>query len=117
MIIQIINFLPPLGHRDENKLQWSFLPIVSNKKCRSVEPTYDRKKKITENVVCAGHNNRTLPHACQGDSGGPLICNVDGRATLVGITSYGSGEDCGNKPRYSVFGRVSKVKSWIKKYM
>ena len=97
-----------------NKLQWSSLPVVSNKKCKSVVPY---NWGITKNHVCAGYNDGSLPHACRGDSGGPLICNVGGRATLVGITSFVSKTDCGKKPYYSIFGRVSKVKSWIKKHM
>jgi len=31
--------------------------------------------------------------ACDGDSGGPLIANIDGKFTLVGVTSWGFG--CG----------------------
>ncbi len=31
--------------------------------------------------------------ACNGDSGGPLFANVNGRRTLVGVTSWGA-EDC-----------------------
>ena len=96
------------------------MPVVSNKICQSVLPSHF-EKKITENVVCAGYNDVNKPSTCRGDSGGPLICNVAGRATLVGITSYGygkkGGKNCGKKPWYSVFGRVSKVKSWIKKHM
>ena len=90
------------------------MPVVSNEICESVFPY---NWKITENHVCAGYNDGNFPHSCEGDSGGPLICNVAGRATLVGITSFGSDEDCGKKHEYSVFGRVSKVKSWIKKHM
>ena len=97
------------------------MPVVSNEKCESVF-RYNWKSfpyhwKITENHVCAGFNDGNSPHTCHGDSGGPLICNVAGIATLVGITSFGSIEDCGKMQLYTVFGRVSKVKSWIKKHM
>ena len=51
-----------------------------------------------EDDICAGSPDKDgngLVDAgrdtCQGDSGGPLICNVEGRATMVGLTSRGVG--------------------------
>ena len=40
-------------------------------------------------MICGGGYVNT----CQGDGGGPLIANIDGKFTLVGITSWGFG--CG----------------------
>ena len=47
------------------------------------------------NSICVGTpdnddaDNLTQPgnNMCTGDSGGPLICPVNGKATLVGVTS------------------------------
>ena len=36
-------------------------------------------------MVCGGDHNLDT---CQGDSGGPLIANIDGKFTLVGVTSW-----------------------------
>ena len=51
-----------------------------------------------EDDICAGSpdmDGNGLVDAgrdtCLGDSGGPLICNVEGRATMVGLTSRGVG--------------------------
>ena len=43
-------------------------------------------------MICGGGYLDT----CQGDSGGPLIANIDGKFTLVGVTSWGKG--CGVSP-------------------
>ena len=42
-------------------------------------------------MLCGGKLNTD---ACHGDSGGPLIANIDGKFTLVGVTSWGIG--CGD---------------------
>ena len=43
--------------------------------------------------------------------GGPLVCNVDGKAILTGVVSWGY-QKCGTYP--TVFARVTHVLSWIK---
>lgn len=43
---------------------------------------------------------------CHGDSGGPLIGLVDGKPTLVGLTSWGSAEGC-DRGKPTIFTRVS----------
>ena len=43
---------------------------------------------------------------CNGDSGGPLIGVVNGRPTLVGLTSWGSAQGC-DRGKPTIFTRVS----------
>ena len=42
-------------------------------------------------MICGGGIDT---NTCKGDSGGPLIANIDGRFTLVGVTSWGP-KGCG----------------------
>jgi hypothetical protein len=46
---------------------------------------------------------------CDGDSGGPAFADVEGRTTLVGVTSFGVG-DCWNR---GVSARVSAAEAFI----
>ena len=39
-------------------------------------------------MICGGGIDT---NTCRGDSGGPLIANIDGKFTLVGVTSWGPG--------------------------
>ena len=43
---------------------------------------------------------------CHGDSGGPLIGVIDGKPTLVGLTSWGSAEGC-DRGKPTIFTRVT----------
>ncbi len=51
---------------------------------------------------------------CSGDSGGPLIAKLGGRATLVGVSSWGTfyGNSC-EPAAPSVFGRMANFTKWI----
>ena len=39
-------------------------------------------------MICGGREGRDT---CRGESGGPLVAEIDGKFTLVGITSWGIG--------------------------
>lgn len=64
--------------------------------------TYDAATMICAGTVGDGKDT------CQGDSGGPYIVEVNGRAQLVGITSWGRG--CGD---IGVCARASTYHGWI----
>jgi len=48
-------------------------------------------------MFCAG-DLEGKKDACKGDSGGPAVAEIQGRATLLGITSWGYGCGRPNKP-------------------
>ena len=46
------------------------------------------KHWFTKNMICGGKGR----HTCIGESGGPLVAEVDGKFTLIGVTSWGVGK-------------------------
>ena len=44
---------------------------------------------FTKNMICGGREGRDT---CLGQSGGPLVAEIDGKFTLVGVTSWGPGK-------------------------
>ena len=56
-------------------------------------------------MICADgmHEN-----TCKGDSGGPLLANIDGKFTLVGVTSFGK-RGCGGPNNFGVYADISET--------
>ena len=82
------------GGRTPDELHSVGLNIFSKYYCYR----YSFPMPFFEDDICAGSPDKDgngLVDAgrdtCHGDSGGPLICNVEGRATMVGLTSRGVG--------------------------
>ena len=48
----------------------------------------------------------------KGDSGGPLICDVDGKATLVGVVNRSRG--CAEEGAPTIYASITHALSWIK---
>jgi secreted trypsin-like serine protease len=76
---------------------------------------------LTPNMLCAGVKAGGRD-SCYGDSGGPLIATIAGRATQLGIVSWGEGPDdadvkCGHADVYGVYARVSSFRDWLEAHM
>ena len=71
-----------------------------------------------ETMLCAGYAEAEKG-PCKGDSGGPLVCRRAGRWRLVGIVSWGGGEEsvCPSAKNPGVFTRVEHYVDWIKKHV
>ena len=87
------------------------LPVIKNKLCENVFKPKEGPGSIKDSMVCAGYVDESGKGGCFADSGGPLVCNVDGKAVLTGVVSWGS-EICASLP--TVFARVTHVLFWIK---
>jgi secreted trypsin-like serine protease len=90
--------------------------IVSASKCNesyvSLKEQKNRNLAITDNMICAGHENGGKD-ACSYDSGGPLVCKSNDVWVHVGIVSYG--EECALAEYPGVYTKVSRYMDWIKK--
>lgn len=71
-------------------------------------PTVCGKNIIAPNVICG--NAEEGKDSCQGDSGGPLASQLDGKAYVLGVVSYGIG--CSGD---GVYTRVSAYTNWIER--
>lgn len=85
------------------------VPIVSTAVCNQPE-SYGGD--ILASMICAGKKEGGVD-SCQGDSGGPATSMVRGRATLVGVVSWGEG--CARRLKYGVYSKVSTAAEWIAK--
>ncbi|XP_023267147.1 prostasin-like [Seriola lalandi dorsalis] len=83
------------------------VPVIGNKQCSCNYRPVD-EANITDNMICAGQENRGT---CQGDSGGPLQCKQGSVWIQAGITSFGV--PCALADFPEVFARVSQFQTWI----
>lgn len=64
---------------------------------------------VTARMFCA---HELQKDSCSGDSGGPVRRLVDG--VLVGLVSFGPGNECASPTIPGVYTRISSVRQWIK---
>ncbi|TRY72711.1 hypothetical protein TCAL_01130 [Tigriopus californicus] len=81
--------------------------VVSQPDC---DRAYGNIQRVTigNDQVCAGNGQIDT---CTGDSGGPIQSEIDGRWTILGITSFGVG--CAREEFPGVYTRVDNFLSWI----
>jgi len=67
--------------------------VISNSECGKARGTtwgHTYENQITKNMLCTEKKDKD---ACQGDSGGPLVVKGRDHDILVGVVSWGIGED------------------------
>jgi len=84
------------------------VPVISKHQC-SNSRIYGNSR-LSRGMFCAGVLSGGMD-ACKGDSGGPAVTRIKGRATIMGITSWGDG--CGLRNKPGVYTKVSNYVSWI----
>lgn len=89
-------------------LQSALLPILPRSTCQA-DYVYG-PVRLTAGMYCAGYLEGGVD-TCQGDSGGPMVCLIEGRHTIVGITSWGHGCARPNKP--GVYTKLTHYLSWL----
>jgi secreted trypsin-like serine protease len=74
-------------------------------------PSPDSDFAAAFEFLAGGRSNGTVADTCFGDSGGPVyVVNANGSHTLLGITSRGIGNVCGNGGIYT---RIDAHRDWI----
>ena len=89
-----------------NGLQEAQLNVVSMSKCNALYSA----KKTDSSMICAGVATGDM-EPCQKDEGGPLSCETQGKWSLEGVYSWGSG--CYRPGKYSLYANISHHKTWI----
>ncbi|XP_044738932.1 prostasin [Chrysoperla carnea] len=103
--------LPSIDQSGTNLLRSATVPILDAEECVAWHNSKQIKVELHSEMICAGHADGNQD-ACLGDSGGPLIIKMNGRWTLVGITSAGFG--CGEPKQPGIYHSVSITASWIR---
>lgn len=99
---------PDGGQADRypNRMQEAQVPIVSDSEAKGVYDDEYRKRLM----IAAGEPGKDT---CQGDSGGPLFVDGAGRASQVGITSFGTGCGARNYPGVYAETNAEAIRSFI----
>ncbi|XP_065225645.1 trypsin-1-like isoform X2 [Planococcus citri] len=95
------------GGSSSQVLQEVSVPIITNDECKK---TGYGEKRITPNMMCAGHAEGGKD-SCQGDSGGPLKIANSSSYYVVGVVSWGEG--CAEKNYPGVYTRVNRYLNWL----
>jgi transmembrane serine protease 8 len=82
------------------------LPIFDQEMCKK---KFEDEREVTDGMICAG--GQEGKDSCIGDSGGPFQCFLDGKWTIIGITSWGI--QCGEDGYPGVYTRVPYFIDWI----
>jgi secreted trypsin-like serine protease len=88
--------------------QAASIPLLDTEQC--IAPQVYGPNKLGSGMFCAGFLEGGVD-TCQGDSGGGMVCEVRGRQSVVGLTSWGYG--CGRPNRPGVYTKVSDYLDWI----
>lgn len=98
--------------RAPNVMRAASVPLLDWNKCKNANDVYN--EMVTETMTCAGYMDGAID-GCQGDSGGPLVTVVNGKATLVGVVSWGIG--CAWPKFPGIYTNVAYELAWIRKYI
>ncbi|KAL5019249.1 hypothetical protein ScPMuIL_004971 [Solemya velum] len=94
------------AHGYPNLLKRAEVPIIPPDDCQSMY-----KGQLSSRMFCAGIKEGGID-TCSGDSGGPFVCNINGKFTVLGATSFGNGCALPNSP--GVYAHVRQFLPWIK---
>ncbi|KAL5019244.1 hypothetical protein ScPMuIL_004966 [Solemya velum] len=94
------------AHGYPNLLKKAEVPIIPADDCQSMY-----KGQLSPRMFCAGIKEGGID-TCSGDSGGPFVCNINGKFTVLGATSWGRGCALPNAP--GVYAHVRQLLPWIK---
>lgn len=98
--------------RSPSILRAAAIPLIDWNACKNANFLY--QEMVTETMTCAGFMTGGVD-GCQGDSGGPLVSVVDGKATLIGVVSWGIG--CAAPKNPGIYTNVAYELDWIRQYI
>ena len=104
-------------------LQYAYLPLISHKDCEDHYKSHRGPDAVLPpDNICfktgIGRNGNKSS-TCTGDSGGPIFSYAyrnDGKATVIGITSWGVA-DCGDPKDITFATSISYHSAWISDVM